>query len=183
MIIGLTGYAGVGKDEIAKILVDDYNFVRVAFADPIRSFLYDLNPLVACGPSSYLQNIIDLEGWDKAKREPQVRRLLQNLGLTARERLGEEIWLEQAFSKIRHPVNKDKNIIITDVRFMNEATLIKKEDPTAQIWRVVRPDVGPINGHVSESEMHGYEVDQIIVNAGTKDDLKDLINARMVELH
>ena len=36
LIIGLSGKAGTGKDAVAKILVKEYNFVRVAFADPLK---------------------------------------------------------------------------------------------------------------------------------------------------
>jgi dephospho-CoA kinase len=40
MIIGLTGYAQSGKDTVANILVENYGYQRVAFADPIRALLY-----------------------------------------------------------------------------------------------------------------------------------------------
>lgn len=36
MIIGITGYAGSGKDTIADILVRDHGFGKVAFADPLK---------------------------------------------------------------------------------------------------------------------------------------------------
>ncbi len=45
MIIGLTGYAQSGKDTVANILVERYGFTRVAFADKIREFLYETNPM------------------------------------------------------------------------------------------------------------------------------------------
>ena len=37
MIIGLSGYAQSGKDEVAKVLVEDYGYKRVAFADKIKA--------------------------------------------------------------------------------------------------------------------------------------------------
>ena len=43
-VIGLTGYAGSGKDTLANILVEEYGFTRIAFADKTKEFLYDLNP-------------------------------------------------------------------------------------------------------------------------------------------
>ena len=36
MIIGLSGYARSGKDTVAELLVLNYGFKRVAFADGIR---------------------------------------------------------------------------------------------------------------------------------------------------
>ena len=45
-IIGLSGFARSGKDEAAKVLVEEFGFKRVGFADKLREVLYALNPLV-----------------------------------------------------------------------------------------------------------------------------------------
>lgn len=172
-LIGLTGYAQSGKDTLASVLVEKYGYSRIAFADKIRDFLYGINPMVACSPTGYLQDLVNLVGWDKAKQEPQVRRLLQDLGISARDLISEDIWVTAALSS----VDKDQRVVITDVRFENEAATIKSMG--GQIWRVKRSGVGPVNNHVSESEMDGYKVDQIFVNNGTLEDLNVLITTRM----
>jgi hypothetical protein len=172
-LIGLTGYAQSGKDTLASILVEKYGYSRIAFADKIRDFLYGINPMVACSPTGYLQDLVNLVGWDKAKQEPQVRRLLQDLGISARDLISEDIWVTAALSS----VDKDQRVVVTDVRFENEAATIKSMG--GQIWRVKRSGVGPVNNHVSESEMDGYKVDQIFVNNGTLEDLNVLITTRM----
>jgi hypothetical protein len=172
-IIGLTGYAQSGKDTFASILVEKYGYSRIAFADKIRDFLYGINPMVACSPTGYLQDLVNLVGWDKAKQEPQVRRLLQDLGISARDLISEDIWVTAALSS----VSKDQRVVITDVRFENEAAMIKSMG--GQLWRVKRSGVGPVNDHVSESEMDGYKVDQIFVNNGTLEELQALITTRM----
>jgi hypothetical protein len=172
-IIGLTGYAQSGKDTLASILVEKYGYSRIAFADKIRDFLYGINPMVGCSPTGYLQDLVNLVGWDKAKQEPQVRRLLQDLGISARDLIAEDIWVTAALSN----VGKDQRVVITDVRFENEASMIKSMG--GQLWRVKRAGVGPVNDHVSESELDGCKVDQIFVNNGTLEDLKVLITTRM----
>lgn len=174
MIIGLTGYAQSGKDTVAKILVENYGFKRAAFADPIRNFIYEINPMVACSPSGYLQDLVNLVGWDKAKQEPQVRRLLQDTGLSARKLFGEDFWVNQAFRGMEN----DSRIVVTDVRFINEADWIKSYE-YSYIWRVKRIGVEAVNNHISEQEMEGYPVDQIFVNNGTLDDLTVLVQTRM----
>lgn len=165
MIIGLSGYAQSGKDTVAQILVDNYGFTRIAFADKIRDFLYEVNPMVGCSPSGYLKDLVDLKGWDSAKQEPQVRRLLQDLGVGARKMFGEDFWINQAL--------KDTNFgdlyVITDVRFINEADAIKLS--AGQVWRVTRPGVTAVNAHVSETQMDDYPVDHFVKNDG---DVKDL---------
>jgi hypothetical protein len=172
-IIGLTGYAQSGKDTFASILVEKYGYSRIAFADKIRDFLYGINPMVGCSPTGYLQDLVNLVGWDKAKQEPQVRRLLQDLGISARDLISEDIWVTAALSS----VSKDQRVVITDVRFENEAAMIKSMG--GQLWRIKRSGVGPVNDHVSESEMDGYKVDQIFVNNGTLEELQALITTRM----
>jgi hypothetical protein len=172
-VIGLTGYAQSGKDTVASILVEKYGYTRIAFADKIRDFLYGINPMVACSPTGYLQDLVNLVGWDNAKQEPQVRRLLQDLGISARELLDENIWITSALSK----VSKGDRVVVTDVRFENEAMMIKLMG--GQLWRVKRVGFGPVNEHVSESELDGYKVDQIFVNNGTLEDLEVLVTTRM----
>lgn len=158
MIIGLSGYARSGKDTVSKILVEDYKFTRVAFADPIRNFLYEMNPPLS-GPS--LTSIVDDYGWDVAKANPEVRRLLQNAGIAARKVFGADFWIKQALKTIS-PENK---VVITDVRFPNEAEMIRSLG--GQVWRVIRPDVEAVNDHISEHALSDYEFDFDIYNDST----------------
>lgn len=154
MIIGLSGYAQTGKDTVADYLVKEHGFVRVAFADKLRNVLYDLNPMVGQEP---LQAKIDVEGWDKAKQNPEVRRLLQALGVAARVNIHPDIWVRAALDSI-----KNDRVVITDVRFLNEAQAVK--DYNGEIWRVTRPGVGAVNAHVSETQMDNYPFDRVIEN-------------------
>ena len=181
MIIGLTGYAQSGKDTVANILVEQYGYTRVAFADKIRDFLYEVNPMVGCSPSGYLKDLVDLVGWDAAKQEPQVRRLLQDLGVGARKVFGENFWVEQALGPQRPWEDDLENIVVTDVRFTNEADYIQGF-PVAQLWRIKRIGVGAVNEHVSERDMDGYQVDQIFANNGTLEDLELMVKTRMAGL-
>ena len=174
MIIGLTGYAQSGKDSVANILVNNYGYTRVAFADPIRELLYQMNPAVKDG-GYRVQSTVDAYGWDVAKTAfPEVRTLLQNLGVGARKTFGEMFWVQQALRKVHF----EGNFVITDVRFPNEADAIRKYD-NSQIWRIKRSGVDPVNAHASETAMDGERVDQIFVNNGTLEDLQVLINTRM----
>lgn len=54
-VIGVCGRKGSGKDEVGKVLVNEYGFVRIALADPIKQlahliFGFDANTLF--GPSA-----------------------------------------------------------------------------------------------------------------------------------
>jgi len=177
MIIGLSGYARSGKDEVAKVLVEKYNFSRVAFADPIRKLLWDMNPIVKDGGFT-LQGIVNAYGWDAAKTQfPEVRRLLQDLGVGARTRLGDDVWVIAALREMDDP---NKNYVVTDVRFENEATTIKVAG--GELWRIQRPGVEAVNRHISETALDGYKWDKVLHNGGTLKDLDLLVQVRMEPL-
>ena len=173
MIIGLTGYAQSGKDSVANILVENYGYQRVAFADPIRALLYETNPMLKEGYR--VQGLVDVYGWDKVKVDyPEARDLLQRLGVGARKTFGDMFWVQQALRQVHF----EGNYVITDVRFPNEADAIRKYD-NSQIWRIKRPNVEAVNLRVSETAMDGEKVDQIFLNNGTLEDLAVLIGTRM----
>ena len=172
MIIGLSGYAQSGKDTVAKFLVDNYGFTRVAFADKLRDVAYELNPIVK--PGLRLKNAVDEMGWDKAKtRIPEVRTVLQNLGVAVRENLGYDTWVNAALNA---PAQTE-DLIITDVRFINEADAIKERG--GKIWRVIRPGVEAVNRHVSETQMDSYPFDDLIFN---DKGIRELENTVMIRL-
>lgn len=184
-IIGLSGFARAGKDETAKVLVEDYGFTRVAFADKLREVLYQLNPLIDVEHfvyddkflerepvfKRYVQDVIDRFGWDGYKETPygpEIRRLLQRLGTEAgRLTLWDSIWIDAAFAGV-----ESKKVVVTDARFINEFEAIKERG--GEIWRVERPGIGPANNHASEIEAITYRgFDAKIINDGSLEDLRN----------
>ena len=98
MIIGLSGYAQSGKDTVAELLCLNYGFKRISFALPMRDAIYTLNPLLEGG--NRVADLIDEYGWDVAKGNAEVRRLLQVFGTdVGRELFGETFWIDQAFKR------------------------------------------------------------------------------------
>ncbi len=172
MIIGLSGYAQSGKNTVADILVDYHGFTQLAFADAIREFVYRINPMVACSPTGYLQDLVNLKGWDEAKQEPQVRRLLQYTGAAGRDMIDEYLWVALTLSQIKDP--QDGRYVITDVRFPNEAAALSSQG--GQIWRIERPGVDAVNDHISETALDAWVFDETILNDGTIEDLKKKIS-------
>jgi hypothetical protein len=182
MIIGLCGYTGSGKDEIAKHLAAKHGFVRVAFADAIRQDLLKLNPWVAVGDDfCKLAEMVDDLGWDDAKRSCQeVRRLMQVYGTeVGRHRFGEECWLKRAESIIDNALINAFDVVVTDVRFANEVQFIQ-EWLGSQIWHVQRPGCRPINAHASEQLNYAAIANTTIMNDSTIENLH-LITSIMLE--
>jgi len=121
MIIGLSGYARSGKDTMASTLCLNYGFRRVSFADPMREAILILNPKI--DSITHVAHYVEDYGWDMAKQNPEIRRLLQVFGTDVGRRMfGENVWIDMAFKDIK----PDENVVIADVRFPNEADAIKQ---------------------------------------------------------
>lgn len=164
MIIGLSGYAQSGKDTVAELLCLNYGYNRVSFADPMREALMRLNPVINSQP---LACLVDDYGWDVAKSNPEVRRLLQVFGTeVGREMFGQDFWVDLAFKQ-----SPQERVVFTDVRFPNEAQAII--DKGGQVWRVQREGHKPVNLHASETAMDNWRFDDLILNHGSLDDLAD----------
>lgn len=167
--IALIGKQGVGKDTIAAHLVEHHGYTRVALADAVRQLALDV------GLVPGLPEAVALHGWDEVKRRPHVRRALQNLGTKIRD-LDPSFWLTIAEDKI---ARIDGPVVITDVRFRNEAEwLTYRGFVTARVTRVT----GIRDNHVSETELDDYEADQVVDNNGTRRDLYDNLDKLLEQL-
>jgi hypothetical protein len=166
MIIGLSGYAQSGKDTVAELLCLNYGFKRISFALPMRDAIYTLNPYVEGG--NRIVDLVDEYGWDVAKANPEVRRLLQVFGTeVGRSLFGETFWIDQAFKR----AEEYERVVFSDVRFPNEATAIQQRG--GDVWRINRHNHAPVNGHKSEHAMDMFMFKHVLYNDGTIDDLAD----------
>jgi dephospho-CoA kinase len=177
VIVGLAGFGRSGKDELAKQLVANEGFKRVAFADAMRNILYALNPIIEANNMNIEQNgsnafveirvseIVDAIGWERAKVEyEEIRQLLQRLGTDgARAHLSDDIWVRTVLENN----SEVPRLVIPDVRFPNEAEELKKRGGV--IIRVIREGYGAVNGHISETAYTDQDI--ILHNDGTPDDL------------
>ena len=166
MIVGLSGKARAGKDSVAQIFVEEFGFTRLAFADVIKACVYKLDPIVSLS-GLRLQYLVDSNGWESAKDFPEVRRLLQVFGSeVGREMIDPQIWIEITM----HGIKKSADIVISDVRFKNEAEEIKYQG--GEVWRITKATGEYIDTHRSETELDEWTFDHYIPNNGTLDDLR-----------
>ena len=174
-IVGLTGHARCGKDTAANTLVARM-WTRVAFADALRDVLIALNPVVWEPDVSLREAMRDTRSWDALKKDPSVRQLLQRMGTEAGRNIhGDDCWIRIAKRKVDAAPG---NVVITDVRFSNEAEAIRAWG--GKVIRIERPGVGPVNGHSSESL--DFEPDAVIENSGTIEDLHDQVRALVQDM-
>jgi hypothetical protein len=171
LLIGLNGPPGCGKDTAADHLVAEHGFTKVAFADPIRVAALGLDPYI--GPGVRLSEIVGAYGWEATKRYwPEARRILQALGTEAGRNIhGPHLWVARAFEFIAD-LPRGMPVVITDVRFGNEAAAIRSSG--GLIVRLRRPGYGTdpdVMGHPSETESSTIRSDISIPNTGTKAEL------------
>jgi hypothetical protein len=180
-VIGLHGYARSGKDTVAEFL-KPHGYQRLAFADRLRECMYALDPIVGCdthGRLWRLQEVVDEVGWDEAKgvtlsdEGPEIRRLLQVFGTeVGRQLIKDSLWVDIVLKQIHAEINNPGHrFVITDVRFPNELAALRKV-PGAQLWKINRAGVNPVNSHVSDAGIPDDEFDLVIENDGTLRDLE-----------
>ena len=93
------------------------------------------------------------------------REFLQKLGTAVRNEVHPEFWTRALFIK----EGNNQNLIIPDVRFPNEAQIVK--DHGGILIRIERPGAGAGN-HISETALDDYKGwDIVIDNVGTLEDL------------
>ena len=178
-LIGLTGPAGSGKDTVGTILSSLHNFSKFSLADPIRFAIMGMFGTSYAEMNDRLlkESVIDWIG-----KSP--RQLMQTLGTEwGRQHVASDIWLRIAERKIEtlraansiddYPI---AGIVITDIRFDNEADWLRKLG--GSVWHIHRPNAsGPIGEsarHISEAGVAMQAGDLKINNTASFDALATL---------
>jgi len=155
MIIGLSGKARTGKSTVSKYLQDKFNFTEYAFADELKFY------------AEKYGNFTKEELY--GNKTPECRRMLQAIGSVLREEVDKDYWVNKLRPTLLYATS---NIVISDVRMLNEADLIKEFD--GYLIRIERENANIEYGktHISETHLDNYnEWDFIINNNGSIDNL------------
>lgn len=171
-LVGVTGYATSGKDEVAKILGNLYGYERHGFADKLKEFVAAFDPWVKVDSNGYLTRASELVatlGDVEAKTHPEYRRILQQVGTKARDILDPDLWINALGSTVLSCQDQDIPVVVPDVRFANEVSLI--QDLGGVVFRVTRPGVEAQSDHPSEISLDGYDF-PVINNDGSLLDLQ-----------
>lgn len=207
VLIGLGGKLSAGKDTMADYLVSVHGFVKLGVSDQLAKALYTLNPWIGeryDTAGHYVEQIryrevIDSIGYVEAKRDPEVRRLLQVLGTeVGRDQLGEDIWVNASRLRIMQYLENGTPVVLTSIRYPNESRMIRECGGTL-VW-VERPGA-PVSGsstgspaenigrtvvraidealaasedfhqHRSEVSVSPSDFDQVVINDGSREQL------------
>lgn len=203
-LIGLLGKKRSGKDTFAARLALLHGYSRVAFADPLKQAALALDPIV--GPASIpghprpdyrrLSEVVSVLGWEVAKDHvPEVRQTLQRLGTESIRALDDGFWVRLTMAEVQRRRegtetyasdgqlidNVARDVVVTDVRMLNEAQAIEEAGGT--LVRITRPGLAQEgDAHLSETALDSYPVPHIVVNDGTLADLFTRVDTLMRDI-
>ena len=177
VVVGISGKMGHGKDTVATMLKAD--LAKLGYAGSATCITSFARALKCATTEIFGLSIEQLYG----QQEKEVvdgrwglspRTILQTFGTEAmRSTFGPNLWPAALFANVPPAT---KVVIITDVRFPNEADLIKRLDGV--LVRVVRPTVESGSTHSSETALDDYPFlpHEYLHNAGTLSDLIWTVN-------
>lgn len=178
LLIGLTGRAGTGKDTAAAYMEDAYAFRAIGFADPIVDML------------GALIEHVDVDGaWlvERALKEMPMRvigrsyrELAQTLGTEWGRALDPDFWIRIAAYRVQQIHQQGDNVVITDVRFANEAAWVRAMG--GHVVRLVRDSAAPVREHASEQQIDLVKAERTLDNNYSKATLQDQIDRLIDEL-
>ena len=160
-LIGLVGQKGVGKDTVADYLVKNRGFQKLAFAGPLKSM---------CSAMYGVDIGLFHDTTLKEEKHPywgiSPRQMMQHVGTDiVRKHFGQDFWIKNM--KCRLQTANGADIVISDVRFLNEAELVKQYGGV--LVRIdsdnVNNDLSPTSVHISETEQLSIPADFVIHNS------------------
>ena len=171
MIIGITGKKFSGKDTLADELVKNHKFIKYSMADPLKEALKPLFGFTDDQLYGTKKELID-ERWNITPRETlqffgtqvmqfKLQELIPNIGRNFFVKRFEEFCKQ----------NKDKNIVVADIRFQHEIDSVKKIG--GSIIKITRDNLNNnLSEHISESGLEDLtDIDFVIENNSTKEEL------------
>ena len=200
MIVGFVGFIGSGKDTAADYLVNFHGFRRDSFANTLKdavSAVFGWDRTLLEGRTTEAREWREQrDDWwsERLGRDITPRWILQYWGTeVCRQGFHDDIWIASLENKMRK--TKD-SIVISDVRFPNEIKAIhnaggqviwvqRGELPS---WHIMAAKANngdtfaaeklkALGVHASETAWVGGDIDHIVNNDGTIDDLFSQIKA------
>jgi len=208
MIIGVVGFLGSGKGTVGDVLIQNYGYYRLSFADAVK----DSVSVIFGWPRHLLEG--DTEESRVFREQPDPfwserfeydvtpRYMMQLMGTEAgRDVFHKNIWIYTLENRMRN----FENVVVPDVRFPNEINFIRsKKGKIIRVKRGPEPDwydlahaansdtflhapeayddMTKTGIHYSEWAWVGQEFDYVINNDGSIDELKQKLNNIMEKL-
>ncbi len=168
-LVAFTGAAGAGKSTVTRHLVERYGYTLVKFAGPLKDMMR------AIGLTED-----EIEGGMKERPSATLlgntpRHAMQTLGTEwGRNCIGEDLWISLWRRRVEAVFASGGCAVVDDCRFPNEAAAIRKFGGSIYL---LAGRGGIAGNHVSEQGCR--DMDAILVNQGTIEDLHDMVDRRL----
>ena len=205
-IISLSGLIGSGKDTVSDYLVKEHGFLRASFADTLKDavaavFGWDRGMLEGKTPQARAEREKVDKWWAKRLGMPTLtpRWVLQHWGTeVCRQGFSDEIWIASLEKKLITMANK--NVVVSDSRFMNELAMLETIGATTvQVRRGELPlwweiaiaantdpkaagTMATTGIHRSEWDWAAFSFDTIILNNGTLESLFKTVDMMLLQV-
>jgi hypothetical protein len=93
----------------------------------------------------------------------------------------EAVWARIGMARADAICQTGGDVVITDVRFINEARAIRKRG--GLLVRIERTDYDVVDNHVSETELDGWTYDAVVYNTPGLTTPEELAALLLAELH
>ena len=158
VVVGFTGHMKVGKDTAAGVLVKEFGFVKVGFADALKREVCERFPRTLREVSDLTWGSLTGDRLMKLK-PPWIRALLQEYGTEVRRADDPHYWVTKWQDTVDHLPLMAK-VVVPDVRFENEVQVILAME--GHVVRIVRPGYTG-DTHASERGVGGEH--EVLYNA------------------
>jgi adenylate kinase family enzyme len=165
MILLLSGWSGSGKDATASILIQKYDFQRLAFADILKEIVAKEFhfPVEWTRTEQGKQNILSN---GKTVRENLIQR-----GQEIRQEKGDPGFFARKIAQKIHEAPSNQKYAISDWRFPVELKTLRQELPDRQILpiRIQRQnqEVSGVQDDFTEHQLDSWPFDFLLNNPGT----------------
>lgn len=156
-VIGFAGKARSGKDTAGQYLVKEYQFRHYYFAKPLKE---GCNKMFNLTEEQIKNKEKIVEPWGRSPRE-----LYQLLGTDIARTIDKRVWIKNAEMFVRKC--NGLSVVITDVRFSNESEWIRSKGGVVIFLESKTRGISNHTAHSSENGLSGSDVDVIIENDGT----------------
>lgn len=179
LLLALSGHAGAGKDSAATYLEDQYAFAVIAFAEPLLDMLGGLLPHADVDGAWLIER--SLKELPMPVLGKSYRTLARTLGDALRA-IDPEFFVRIAVHRVRQALDQGSNVVVTDVRYPNEAAALEQMGAHAvRVFRPAahRPELVP---HSSEAHVDTLAFQTLINNGGSRVAFYDQLDELMVQL-
>ena len=163
LLVGICGSIGSGKTTFARLLKQEYRYDELSFAQPLKKiakiFGFQVDTQMDKKTIHSYWNISSrhfLRQWGTELCRHHLPKIIPEMS---------SIWIQHMEMKLNEIWNRSpqQRIVISDVRFIDEAALISKHGGI--LIRVVRPDAEPNDSrHESDKPIPDELIDHVIYN-------------------